>query len=314
MSATRDPDLLLQAFLDEGPEVLPDRALLAVADDVHRLRQRTAFGPWRLSTMRTLLASAAVVAIVVAGAGIFIASRRFSRRPVPNRHRRPSLRSRAGGCPRPGRYLRLRVVHPPLCLHRAGIGGYAIQRGHVAGSIRSACDRKPVAPITIHDGLDLPNDLCQPTGVVPDLPDVEDWINGSEGLIVSPMVQLTSGSLSARYWDMSSGRTASPAATRRKPGHRLLGRRASPTVRSAGRKGCRWDVGDRHGAGRHLGTWLSGRGRQRPRPAQSADRRARPRSPVRFPSNPSTRAGGPATGSPDRAPGTRRAPMRSPYG
>ncbi len=41
MSATRDPDLLLQAFLDEGPEVLPDRALMAIADDVHRLRQRT---------------------------------------------------------------------------------------------------------------------------------------------------------------------------------------------------------------------------------------------------------------------------------
>ena len=75
MSATRDPDLLLQAFLDEGPEVLPDRALLAIADDVHRLRQRTSLGPWRLSTMRTLVASAAVLAIVVAGAGIFISSR-----------------------------------------------------------------------------------------------------------------------------------------------------------------------------------------------------------------------------------------------
>ena len=75
MSATRDPDRLLQAFLDEGPEVLPDRVLSAIQDDVHRLRQRTAFGPWRLSTMRTLLASAAVIAIVVAGAGIFFASR-----------------------------------------------------------------------------------------------------------------------------------------------------------------------------------------------------------------------------------------------
>ena len=30
MSATRDPDLLLHPFLDEGPAVLPDRALEAV--------------------------------------------------------------------------------------------------------------------------------------------------------------------------------------------------------------------------------------------------------------------------------------------
>ena len=52
--------------------------------------------------------------------------------------------------------------------------------------------------ITIHDGLNLPNDLCQPTDVTPDLPNVEEWIAGSEGLIVSPMVQLTSSNVSPR--------------------------------------------------------------------------------------------------------------------
>jgi hypothetical protein len=59
--------------------------------------------------------------------------------------------------------------------------------------------------ITIHDGLDLPNDLCQPTGVTSDLPNVEEWLAASEGLIVSPVAQLTNSNLSARYWDIELG-------------------------------------------------------------------------------------------------------------
>jgi len=211
MSATRDPDLLLQAFLDEGPEVLPDRALVAIADDVHRLRQRTAFGPWRFPIMRTLLASAAVLAIVVAGAGIFMASRLV---PAPGNEATPSPSTTAFPS-----ITALPVVNGAL---DAGVTydsgtfthAFAFTAPAKASGLREdmwtgshTFRLRPVTggAITIHDGLDLPNDLCQPTGVVQDLPNVEEWINGSEGLIVSPVVQLTSSNVSVRYWDIELG-------------------------------------------------------------------------------------------------------------
>ena len=206
MSATRDPDLLLQAFLDEGPEVLPDRALVAIADDVHRLRQRTVTGPWRLSTMRTLLASAAVIAIVVAGAGIFMASRLS---PAPGSEPTPSPSITA--LPEPEGILDPGVTYDSGSFTQAfaftlpAMAGTRFNEDMWPGSHTFRLRPQTGGAVTIHDGLNLPNDLCQPTGVVPDLPDVEAWLAGSEGLIVSPVVQLTSGSLSARYWDIELG-------------------------------------------------------------------------------------------------------------
>jgi len=206
MSATRDPDRLLQAFLDEGPEVLPDRVLSAIQDDVHRLRQRTTFGPWRLSTMRTLLASAAVVAIVVAGAGIFLASR-VAPPPTGTAPPSPSI----AALPEPEGVLDPGVTYDsgsfthPFAFTVPASAGTGFNEDMWDGFHTFRLRPQTGGAITIHDGQDMPNDLCQPTGVVPDLPDVEDWINGSEGLIVAPVVQLTSGSLSVRYWDIELG-------------------------------------------------------------------------------------------------------------
>jgi hypothetical protein len=70
MTATRDPDRLIRAFLDEGLTELPDRSYAAVRGAIDRTRQRTFFGPRRTPFMRTsfqLAAAAAAVAIVVAG-------------------------------------------------------------------------------------------------------------------------------------------------------------------------------------------------------------------------------------------------------
>ena len=71
MTTTHDPDRLLAAYLADGMEVLPDRVVDAVLDEVHRTRQRTVFGPWRTPPMNSMLkmalAAAAVVAVVVAG-------------------------------------------------------------------------------------------------------------------------------------------------------------------------------------------------------------------------------------------------------
>jgi hypothetical protein len=208
MSATRDPDRLLQAFLDEGPEVLPDRVLSAIQDDVHRLRQRTVRGPWRLSTMRTLLASAAVIAIVVAGAGIFFASRVA---PPPTGSSEPTASPSIAALPVTDAALHSGATYDSGTFTHAftftvpGVVAAPLRQDMWAGSHTLRLRPASGGAITIHDGLDLPNDLCQPTGVTSDLPNVEEWLAGSEGLIVSPVAQLTNSNLSARYWDIELG-------------------------------------------------------------------------------------------------------------
>jgi hypothetical protein len=64
----RRPDELIDAFLDEGRNDLPDRAFDAVRAEIHRTRQRVVIGPWREPHMSNLakvaLAAAAVVAVL----------------------------------------------------------------------------------------------------------------------------------------------------------------------------------------------------------------------------------------------------------
>ena len=71
MTTSRDPQRLLAAYLADGMEVLPDRVVDAVLDEVHGTRQRAVIGPWRTPLMNSVLkvafAAAAVVAVVVAG-------------------------------------------------------------------------------------------------------------------------------------------------------------------------------------------------------------------------------------------------------
>ena len=71
MTKHREPDELLEAYLAEGMRVLPDRVVDAVLDEVHRTRQRAAFGPWRTqrtnSALKLVLTAAAVVAVALAG-------------------------------------------------------------------------------------------------------------------------------------------------------------------------------------------------------------------------------------------------------
>jgi hypothetical protein len=65
----RQPDELIQAFLAEGREELPDRTFDAVRGEIHRTRQRVVIGPWRAPNMSNLtrlaLVAAAVVAVVI---------------------------------------------------------------------------------------------------------------------------------------------------------------------------------------------------------------------------------------------------------
>ncbi|HEX5824391.1 MAG TPA: hypothetical protein VFY18_08050 [Candidatus Limnocylindrales bacterium] len=71
MTAPRDPDLLIRAFLAEGQAELPDRAYDAVRQSVDRTRQRVVVGPWREPRMSTVarvaIAAAAVLVAAIVG-------------------------------------------------------------------------------------------------------------------------------------------------------------------------------------------------------------------------------------------------------
>ena len=78
MTAQRDPERLIRAYLADGQDQLPDRAYDAVRDTIDRTRQRTVFGPWRETPMlnfaRVAIAAAAVVAFGVVGIGMLTRS------------------------------------------------------------------------------------------------------------------------------------------------------------------------------------------------------------------------------------------------
>ena len=75
MTAPRDPDRLIEAFLEDGTDNLPDWAFDEVRHDIHRTRQRVAIGPWRDPVMSNLarygVIAAAVVLLVGAGVVLF---------------------------------------------------------------------------------------------------------------------------------------------------------------------------------------------------------------------------------------------------
>jgi hypothetical protein len=69
MTAHRDPDRLIHAFLMEGETELADQAYDAVRARIETTRQRAVIGPWRISAMNRYLkyglAAAAVVVLAV---------------------------------------------------------------------------------------------------------------------------------------------------------------------------------------------------------------------------------------------------------
>jgi hypothetical protein len=71
MTAPRDPDRLIGAFLAEGMTELPEPSYADVRDRIERTRQRVVIGPWREPRMpviaRVSIAAAAVLVAVVLG-------------------------------------------------------------------------------------------------------------------------------------------------------------------------------------------------------------------------------------------------------
>ena len=88
MTAPRDPDRLIRAFLAEGQTELPDRAYDAVRDSIDHIRQRVVIGPWREPRMnsfaRIALAAAAIVVVAVVGINFLPRSGGFGGGPTPS--------------------------------------------------------------------------------------------------------------------------------------------------------------------------------------------------------------------------------------
>jgi hypothetical protein len=77
MTAPRDPDRLINAFIQEGAEQLPDQVYDAVRADIEQRRQRVA-GPWRMPIMNRIVGFGLVAAAVVAA--VLIESQLFGNR------------------------------------------------------------------------------------------------------------------------------------------------------------------------------------------------------------------------------------------
>ena len=73
MTGPRDPDLLVHAFVDEGPAELSDRSLTAIRDGIHTTRQRAARRPWRdIHMPRSILLIAPLGALLLVAGALLI--------------------------------------------------------------------------------------------------------------------------------------------------------------------------------------------------------------------------------------------------
>lgn len=110
MNATRDPDSILAAWIDEGPTDLPDgtrRAILTALPTTKQAR-RGPLAPWRFFEMNTYarLAVAALVAVVAVGGALYLLGGSGgvgSNGPTPSPQIAPTS-----------------IVPPPIALYRCG--------------------------------------------------------------------------------------------------------------------------------------------------------------------------------------------------
>jgi hypothetical protein len=215
-----DHDRLVRTFLEAGPEVLSDRTLDAIADDVHRTRQRGGGAvPWRIPSMSRFTITAASVAIVAVIAGLaFMISRPTSHvggPSIPPSTASPTPTASPTSPPDPLGFLEDGGTYRTTAGSFSQSFTVTLPRmpaaladnifGDLLGSSHDLRIRPKVGAITIHDDSVLPADFCNPDGgVIKDIPAtpqaVQAWL--AKGLIVSPPVELTVDGRTALRWDV----------------------------------------------------------------------------------------------------------------
>jgi hypothetical protein len=209
MTATRDPDRLIQAFLEDGPAVMTDRVLEAIRDDIDATEQRAGFGPWRNLTMiRPILVTAAVVAAIAAGLAVYAAvSPNIGIDPPPEATPVPEDFPRDGTLEVGTTYAVLTFGEPVTFT----IPG-SLSESEVLGDTTDArgfrVDAWEYGIATFHDDVNVPDDLCEPTSVIslPATPEaVAAWLTGASGATVSEPAELIVGGLRALAFDVALG-------------------------------------------------------------------------------------------------------------
>jgi hypothetical protein len=218
MNTSREPDALLRAYLAEGMDVLPDRVVDAVLDEVHHTRQRVVIGPRRTPFMLRNVLAAAVIAALVIGTGSLLGA--FNPRgdvgnPSPSAVPSPSSAppsptpSATPGAPTfpigqsdlpPGSY-RLEEFSQPMNFtvpdSTAEFGPDEKVTGEVWPNRHNAVIRfqNINASITIHDDAWINTDLCRITedsGDVPETPaGVAAWLHEQADRPVDAAARIT---------------------------------------------------------------------------------------------------------------------------
>jgi len=235
MTTHRDPDALLAAYLADGMEVLPDRVVDAVLDEVHRTRQRTVLGLWRIPPMfKPVLGAAAVIAVLVLGGAAWLGAFRPNESvsapsPLPSSTATASPSPTASGSPalrifpvaqqtmRPGPYD-VKVFSQPMTLtipdvavelgDGAEVTGFIYAGG--AHTLQIGFLPADVA-ITIHDDFRINSDLCRPTAEVQEVPEtpaaVGEWLHAQTGLEVTDQPDITVDGRQAKVYDVVTDQT-----------------------------------------------------------------------------------------------------------
>jgi hypothetical protein len=81
MTASRDPDRKIRAFLFEGADQLQDQVYDAIRAGVDQRRQRVFIGPWRMPTLNKLIPISVGAAAAI---GLLFLGSRFLGSPAPN--------------------------------------------------------------------------------------------------------------------------------------------------------------------------------------------------------------------------------------
>jgi hypothetical protein len=220
MSAERDVKRVLEQWLADGVDEMPERVYLTILDRVDRQPQRRG---WRVSwrdshvniSIKPMLAIAAVVVIAVLGLAIL----------------RPS-NSGVGGQPAP--------QSPPWSPSPAPVRAIGTNLGAPGTILRAASFSEPFVftvpafpydpsgaarvekilgtlifesglwgGVTFHDDQSMQSDMCTPTGGrIADIPATPDavgrWLGSSAGLVVSAPAQLTVDGRTALRWDVTT--------------------------------------------------------------------------------------------------------------
>ncbi len=222
-STRRNPDRMIQSFLEAGPTELADRVFDAVLDDVHRHRQQAATGLWRIPTMsRSALVAAAAVAAVALVAVIIGVTNPFSgvgTTPTPTAQPSSTPAANLGepignlvaGTYRTSSFTEPFTVDVPAMPSALATGPAVGDLWAGRKTLRIKLGVTPGATlgaVTIHDDVPLAANLCDAgQGLMSDVPSsvaaVGAWLTSSTGLGVAAGTTIEVDGRQGMSWDIA---------------------------------------------------------------------------------------------------------------